>query len=76
MTATAIGIPLSIALARRLLPGGGVLLATVMLPLVVPSIVFAVAFLVILVRILDVGLRSGRSPSPMSCSACRFPSWC
>ena len=56
VTATAIGIPLSIALARRLLPGGGVLLATVMLPLVVPSIVFAVAFLVILVRILDVGL--------------------
>ena len=56
LTATAIGIPLSIALARRLLPGGGVLLATVMLPLVVPSIVFAVAFLVILVRILQVDL--------------------
>ncbi|MCF3639233.1 ABC transporter permease [Rhizobium sp. TRM95111] len=56
VAATAIGIPLAIGLARRLLPAGSVLLATVMLPLVVPSIIFAVAFLVILVRILQVDL--------------------
>lgn len=56
VTATAIGIPLSIGLARRLLPATNVVLATVMLPLVVPSIIFAVAFLVILVRILQVEL--------------------
>lgn len=56
VAATAIGIPLSIGLARRLLPGANALLATVMLPLVVPSIIFAVAFLVILVRILKVDL--------------------
>lgn len=56
VTATAVGLPTSIALTRYRLPGGGAIAATLMLPLVVPSIVFAVALLVILVRVLNVQL--------------------
>lgn len=54
--ATAVAIPLAIALTRRLLPASGLVLSTVTLPLVVPSIVFAVAFLILLVRILNIEL--------------------
>lgn len=56
LLATAVSIPLAIALTRRLLPASGLVLFTVTLPLVVPSIVFAVAFLILLVRILQIEL--------------------
>ncbi|MDI7863129.1 ABC transporter permease [Rhizobiaceae bacterium n13] len=53
---TAMSIPLAIGLTRRLLPASGLVLSTIMLPLVVPSIVFAVAFLILLVRIMNIEL--------------------
>jgi spermidine/putrescine transport system permease protein len=53
---TAVAIPTAIALTRYRLRGGGAITAALMLPLVVPSIIFAVALLVILVRILNVEL--------------------
>lgn len=56
VVATALGLVASIVLTRRLLPGTGVLLATIMLPLIVPSIIFAVAFLVLLVKVLRIDL--------------------
>lgn len=56
LLATAISIPLAIGLTRRLLPAGGLVLSTVTLPLIVPSIVFAVAFLILLVKVLHIEL--------------------
>ena len=53
---TAIALPAAIALTRYRLPGGGPVLSVMMLPIVVPSIVFGVALLVILVRILNISL--------------------
>lgn len=53
---TAIGIPAAIALTRHRLPGGGIILGAMMLPLVIPSIVIAVALLIILLRILGLEL--------------------
>ncbi|MFO1088065.1 MAG: ABC transporter permease [Hyphomicrobiales bacterium] len=53
---TVIAIPAAIALTRVRLPGGGAILSTMMLPLVIPSIVIAVALLVILVRVLGLPL--------------------
>jgi len=53
---TAIALPAAIALTRYRLPAGGVILSAMMLPLVVPSIVFAVAILVIVVRIVGLDL--------------------
>ncbi|MDO6965474.1 ABC transporter permease [Rhizobium alvei] len=59
LLATALGLPLAIALTRKLLPASGLLLGTVMLPLVVPSIVFAIAFLIVLVRVFGMDLSLG-----------------
>ncbi len=56
VVATAIGLPTAIAFTRHKLPGGGVIGGLLMLPLVVPSIVFAVALLVILVRVAGIEL--------------------
>jgi len=56
IVATAIGLPTAIAFTRYKLPGGGAIAGLLMLPLVVPSIVFAVALLVILVRVLEIEL--------------------
>lgn len=53
---TAIGIPAAIALTRYRLPGSGIILGAMMLPLVIPSIVIAVALLIILLRILGLEL--------------------
>lgn len=54
--ATAIGLPASVALTRYRLPGGGPILSAMMLPLIIPSIVIAVALLVILLRFLGIAL--------------------
>lgn len=54
--ATAIGLPASVALTRYRLPGGGLILSLMTLPLVVPSIIFAVALLVIILRFLGMEL--------------------
>jgi spermidine/putrescine transport system permease protein len=54
--ATAIAVPASLALTRYRVPGGGPILSFMMLPLVVPSIVLAVALLVIILRFLDLPL--------------------
>ena len=56
VTATAIGLPASIALTRYRLPGGGPMLSAMMLPLVIPSIVISVALLVIILRFLHIDL--------------------
>ncbi len=56
LIATAIGLPASIALTRYRLPGGGPVLGAMMLPLVIPSIVIAVALLVIILRFLQIDL--------------------
>ena len=56
ITATAIGLPAAIALTRYRLPGGGPVLSAMMLPLVIPSIVIAVALLVIILRFLGIDL--------------------
>ena len=56
---TALSLPLSIVLTRRLLPASDLLLSTVMLPLVVPTIIFAVAFLVIIIKVLGLELSLG-----------------
>lgn len=56
ITATAIGLPAAIALTRYRLPGGGPVLSAMMLPLVIPSIVIAVALLVIILRFLHLDL--------------------
>ncbi|PZQ99884.1 MAG: spermidine/putrescine ABC transporter [Cereibacter sphaeroides] len=54
--ATALAVPASLALTRHRVPGRGAILSFMMMPLVVPSIVLAVALLVIILRILDVPL--------------------
>lgn len=56
VAATAIGLPAAIALTRYRLPGGGPVLSTMMLPLVIPSIVISVALLVIILRFLHLDL--------------------
>jgi spermidine/putrescine transport system permease protein len=53
---TTIALPAAIALTRYRLPGGGPVLGAMMLPLVIPSIVMAVALLVILLRFLGLEL--------------------
>lgn len=53
---TAVALPAAMAFTRQRLPGGGPILSAMMLPIVVPSIVFGVALLVILVRILGIPL--------------------
>jgi len=54
--ATAIGLLSAIALTRSKLPGSAVILAAFSLPLIVPTIVFGVAILVIMLRVLGIAL--------------------
>lgn len=54
--ATAVSVPAAIALTRFNLPGGGAVLTVMSAPLVVPSIVFGVALLVIILRFLNMEL--------------------
>jgi spermidine/putrescine transport system permease protein len=56
VVSTIIAVPASIAMTRYRLPGSGALLSSMMLPLVVPSIVIAVAMLVIFVRVFGIEL--------------------
>jgi spermidine/putrescine transport system permease protein len=56
IVSTAVALPTAIAFTRHRLKGTGSLMSMLMMPLIVPSIVFAVALLVILVRILHVQL--------------------
>jgi spermidine/putrescine transport system permease protein len=56
VTATAVAVPAALALTRYRVPGGGPILSFMMLPLVVPSIVLAVALLVIVLSILNIPL--------------------
>jgi spermidine/putrescine transport system permease protein len=53
---TAIAIPAAISITRFRFPGKPAILSMLMLPLVVPSIVLAVALLVIILRFLDIPL--------------------
>jgi spermidine/putrescine transport system permease protein len=53
---TALAIPAALALTRFRLPGGAAIQSFMMLPLVIPSIVIAVALLVIILKILGIGL--------------------
>ena len=54
--ATAIGLLAAIALTRSKLPGNTVILAAFSLPLIVPSIVFGVAILIIMLQFLGIAL--------------------
>lgn len=54
--ATAVSVPAAIALTRYKLPGGGAVLAAMSAPLVVPSIIFGVALLIISLRFLGLEL--------------------
>jgi spermidine/putrescine transport system permease protein len=54
--ATAIGLLAAIALTRNKLPGNTVILAAFSLPLIVPSIVFGVAILIIMLKFLGIAL--------------------
>lgn len=53
---TVLGLLAAIALTRYRLPGSAPVMGMIMLPLVVPSIIFGVALLVILRRLLDIEL--------------------
>jgi spermidine/putrescine transport system permease protein len=54
--ATAVSVPAAIALTRSKLPGGGAVLTAMSAPLVVPSIIFGVALLIIILRFLGLEL--------------------
>ena len=54
--ATALALPAAMALTRYRVPGGGAILSFMLLPLVVPSIVLAVALLAIILRVLGIPL--------------------
>jgi spermidine/putrescine transport system permease protein len=54
--ATAVSVPAAIALTRHRLPGSGAIIAGMSAPLVIPSIVFGVALLIILLRFLGIEL--------------------
>jgi spermidine/putrescine transport system permease protein len=56
VTSTAIAVPAALALTRHRIPGAAPILSFMMLPLVVPSIVLAVALLVIILNILNLAL--------------------
>ncbi|MEZ5779550.1 MAG: ABC transporter permease [Paracoccaceae bacterium] len=56
LLSTALAMPASLALTRFRLPGGGPIHGFMMLPLVMPSIVIAVALLVIILKILGIQL--------------------
>lgn len=54
--ATLLAMPAALGLTRHRVPGGGAILSFMMLPLVVPSIVLAVALLVIILKVLGIEL--------------------
>lgn len=54
--ATAISVPAAIALTRHKLPGSAAIIAGMSAPLVIPSIIFGVALLIILLRFLGIEL--------------------
>ncbi|WP_119270213.1 ABC transporter permease [Taklimakanibacter deserti] len=54
--ATAVSLPAAIALTRYKLPGAGAILTAMSAPLIIPSIVFGVALLIIILRFLDLEL--------------------
>jgi spermidine/putrescine transport system permease protein len=54
--ATSISVPAAIALTRYKPPGSAVILSAISLPLIVPSIVFGVAILIIMLRFLGIEL--------------------
>jgi spermidine/putrescine transport system permease protein len=56
LLATAVSVPAAIALTRYNIPGGGVILTAMSAPLIVPSIVFGVALLIIVLRFLQLEL--------------------
>lgn len=56
IVSTAVGLLSAIALTRYRLPGGAAVTGAIMLPMIVPSIVFGVSILVILRRALEVDL--------------------
>jgi spermidine/putrescine transport system permease protein len=56
LLSTALAVPASLALTRYKLPGGGPIVGFMMLPLVIPSIVIAVALLVIILKFLGIQL--------------------
>src|SRR6476659_539010 len=53
---TAVSVPAAIALTRYKLPGGSIILTAMSAPLIVPSIVFGVALLIIILRFLGLEL--------------------
>lgn len=54
--ATAVSVPAAIALTRYKLPGGGAIITAMSAPLIVPSIIFGVALLIIILRFLGLEL--------------------
>lgn len=54
--ATAVSVPAAIALTRYKLRGSGLIMTAMSAPLVVPSIIFGVALLIIILRFLDLEL--------------------
>lgn len=56
VTATAVSIPAALALSRYHLPGAGAILGFMTLPLLIPSIVIAVALLIVLLKFLGLSL--------------------
>jgi spermidine/putrescine transport system permease protein len=54
--ATAVSLPAAIALTRYTVPGSGTVIAAMSAPLVIPSIVFGVALLIIILRFLGLEL--------------------
>lgn len=56
LIATAVSVPAAIALTRYKVPGGGFILTAMSAPLIVPSIVFGVALLIIVLRFLGLDL--------------------
>ena len=56
VVSTALGLLGAIAATRYILPGRGSVMGAIMLPLVVPSIIFGVALLVILRRVINIDL--------------------
>lgn len=56
LVSTGLAIPAALALTRFRLPGAAPIIGFMMLPLVIPSIVIAVALLVIILKFLGIGL--------------------
>ena len=56
LIATAVSVPAAIALTRYKVPGAGLILTAMSAPLIVPSIVFGVALLIIVLRFLEIEL--------------------